>query len=217
MFRLQDRAVMEKFVVVEGLDGAGTTTQSALLESGLNARGIPAVLSMEPTAGPIGVLIKQIMRGRLRSTATREETESQLAYLFAADRFDHLYNDVDGVRASIERGRVAISTRYFFSSYVYNGRTPEKLDLVDRLNRDFPIPAVTVFLRVPLEVSLERLAHRDVREFYEQEAELRRVSEAYERIVEALGDRALVFESLGDAREVSSRIVEAVAARLGGP
>jgi len=208
---------MEKFVVVEGLDGAGTTTQSALLESGLNARGIPAVLSMEPTAGPIGVLIKQIMRGRLRSTATREETESQLAYLFAADRFDHLYNDVDGVRASIERGRVAISTRYFFSSYVYNGRTPEKLDLVDRLNRDFPIPAVTVFLRVPLEVSLERLAHRDVREFYEQEAELRRVSEAYERIVEALGDRALVFESLGDAREVSSRIVEAVAARLGGP
>ena len=217
MFRLQDRAVMEKFVVVEGLDGAGTTTQSALLESGLNARGIPAVLSMEPTAGPIGVLIKQIMRGRLRSTATREETESQLAYLFAADRFDHLYNDVDGVRASIERGRVAISTRYFFSSYVYNGRTPEKLDLVDRLNRDFPIPAVTVFLRVPLEVSLERLAHRDVREFYEQEAELRRVSEAYERILEALGDRALVFESLGDAREVSSRIVEAVAARLGGP
>ncbi|MBI1289636.1 dTMP kinase [bacterium] len=208
------RPVLRGFIAIEGLDGAGTSTQSGMLEAGLAAAGLSPVLSMEPTSGPIGTLIKQIMRGRLKSAETREETETQLAYLFAADRFDHLYNEVDGVRASIQRGRVAISTRYFFSSYVYNGRTPEKLDLVDRLNRDFPVPELTIYLHVPLEVSLARLANRDVREFYEQEAELKRVGEAYATLLRTLGDRLLTFESTGDPRELSSRIVKAVLERL---
>jgi dTMP kinase len=214
MIDFSARQILKGFIVIEGLDGAGTSTQSVLLEAGLAAAGRPSVLSMEPTPGPVGTLIKQIMRGRLKSTASREETEIQLAYLFAADRFDHLYNEVDGVRASIERGRLAISTRYFFSSYVYNGRTQEKLGLVDRLNKDFPVPELTIYLRVPLDVSLARLANRDVREFYEQEAELLRVSEGYDRLLESLGDRLLVFESIGDPKELSHRIVAAVLERL---
>jgi dTMP kinase len=209
-----NRDTWQKFIVVEGLDGAGTSTQSVLLERALQAAGIPAVLSMEPTPGPIGTLIKQIMRGRLRSAGTRELTERQLAHLFAADRFDHLYNDVDGIRATIDRGRVAISTRYFFSSQVYNGRTPEMRELVERLNADFPLPQILVYLAVPLSESLRRLEKRDVREFYEHEEELRRVAAAYEELLAGLGERVLRYESVGDAEALGRRIATDVIARL---
>lgn len=205
---------LENFIVFEGLDGAGTSTQSLLLEKNLSAAGMRAVLSSEPTAGPVGVLIRQMMRGRLRFSPERRETERMLAYLFAADRHDHLYNDVDGILAQIARGNVAISTRYYYSSYAYNASDPEDFDFIDRLNRDFPVPQIVVYLRVPLEVSLGRLEQRDVQEFYERRDELSRVSRNYERLFEPLGDRVIIADSTAPREEVAQRIFEEVKRRL---
>jgi len=202
------------FIVVEGLDGAGTSTQSELLRKRLRREGYNAELSAEPTNGPVGTLVRQIMRGRLNISADRLVTERQLAYLFAADRHDHLYNDVDGIAGLSARGIVAISTRYFFSSYAYNGRTMQAFDLVERLNADFPLPQAVVYLRVPVEVSLARLNKRDVREFYEHEDELRRVDAAFGSLFGAIRDRVVEVESVGDATEVSDRIAEGVLAIL---
>lgn len=213
---LYSAETLKNFIAVEGLDGAGTSTQSQLLEKSLSRAGRKAALSMEPTAGPIGCLIKQIMRGRLKSAATREKTEKQLAHLFAADRFDHLYNETDGILSQIEKGYTAISTRYFFSSYAYNARTEEDLQFIQRLNGDFPLPEVVVYLTVPLATALERLERRDVREFYEQEEELLRVKKNYDRIFEPIRSRVVEFESTGNVEELAGRIAEAVMERLEG-
>ncbi|MCC5876422.1 MAG: dTMP kinase [Candidatus Sumerlaeia bacterium] len=207
--------ILPGFIVFEGLDGAGSSTQAANLHRRLETAGRRSILTSEPTPGPIGTLIKQIMRGRLVSCSTRDETERQLAYLFAADRHDHLYNDIDGVRKLLSDDFLVISTRYHFSSFAYNASNPSAFDLVERLNRDFPLPELVVYLTCPLEVSLARLDKRDVREFYEKEEEQRRVREAYERVLAPLGDRVLRFESTGDPEEVASLIQATVLGRLG--
>lgn len=211
------KEVLPGFVVFEGLDGAGSSTQAALLQRGLEAQGRRVALQGEPTPGPIGTLIRQIMRGRLTSCGDRGGTERQLAYLFAADRHDHLYNATDGVLHLLGAGFLVISTRYFFSSYAYNASTPERFDLVDRLNRDFPLPELVVYLTCPLEVSLARLDQRDLREFYEREEEQRRVREAYEQILAPLGGRVLRFESDGDPERTAGEILAAVGDRLPPP
>lgn len=82
------------FVVLEGIDGAGTTTQVARLVASLRARGIGALGTREPSDGPIGTQIRQILTGRLvvRSPAGGHAPPGwpTLALLFAADRVDHL-------------------------------------------------------------------------------------------------------------------------------
>ncbi|CAN5264155.1 dTMP kinase [soil metagenome] len=206
--------VLTNFIAIEGLDGAGTSTQTDLLAKNLKLHGYHPVATMEPTAGPVGTLIKQIMRGRLKAGATPAQTERQLAYLFAADRYDHLYNEVDGITQTLAKDRVAISTRYFFSSYAYNARTPEDFDLVDRLNRDFPLPQIVVYLTVPPEVSMKRIAGRDVLEFYEKEEELRRVAENYKRIFAPIRDRVIEVESTRDVLDVAEHVCEKVLEKL---
>lgn len=203
------------FIVFEGLDGAGTTTQAQALVDGLKHSGRPALLTSEPTSGPIGSTIKLALRGRLATAPTREQVDRQLAYLFAADRFDHLYNGTDGIERQIAKGFTVVSTRYYFSSYAYNARTAADFDLVDRLNRDFPLPELVVYLRVPMEVSLDRLAKRDLREHYEREDELERVAGNFSRLFEPIHDRVLDFRSDGNKEELSAKILRAVQERLG--
>lgn len=205
---------LKNFIVIEGLDGAGTSTQSNMLKKGLEARGKRVQLSMEPTAGPIGVLIKQIMRGRLLFSDDDEETERQLAYLFAADRHDHLYNQTDGIIQQIQKGFITISTRYLFSSYAYNARNNTGLDLIDRLNRDFPLPQVIIHLKCPAEVSIQRLEERDVLEFYEKEQELKRVATNFEHIFAPIKDRVITVDSTKKVAENAEEIIEKVLEKL---
>lgn len=211
------KEVLPGFIVFEGLDGAGSSTQAGLLQRNLEERGRRVVLQGEPTAGPIGNLIRQVMRGRLLVSADRGETERQLAYLFAADRHDHLYNATDGVLHLLGAGFLVISTRYFFSSHAYNASTPDRFDLVDRLNRDFPLPELVVYLTCPLELSLARLDQRDLKEFYERRDEQTRVREAYEAVLAPLGGRVLRFESDGDPERTAGEILAAVGDRLPPP
>ncbi|HMX62643.1 MAG TPA: hypothetical protein PKD58_06220, partial [Candidatus Sumerlaeota bacterium] len=107
-------------------------------------------------------------------------------------------------------GFVAISTRYFFSSYAYNARTEADFDLVDRLNRDFPLPQAIVYLKVPLDVALDRIGKRDVREFYEHEAELKRVAGNFDRILEPVRDRVVEVETNGDLHDCAQKVLAGV-------
>lgn len=210
MIPTYSQQVLRNFVVIEGLDGAGTSTQASMLADNLNREGTKAILSWEPTSGPIGTLIKQIMRGRLAATGDRQTTERLLAHLFATDRHDHLYNKIDGIESQTAKGFVAISTRYFFSSYAYNARTEADFDLVDRLNRDFPLPQAIVYLKVPLDVALDRIGKRDVREFYEHEAELKRVTGNFDRILEPVRDRVVEVETNGDLHDCAQKVLAGV-------
>lgn len=103
-----------KFIVFEGLDGSGTSTQSQLLQNALLEKGEKVHLTCEPSPGPIGNMIRQAMQGRILFSKQDDEFDQQMAYLFAADRYDHLNNPVDGVLKLVNEGFYVISTRYFF-------------------------------------------------------------------------------------------------------
>jgi len=99
-----------KFIVFEGIDGSGTSTQAKLLQEYFLKRGEKAVLSPEPSEGVIGRLIREIMQTNLISIKDQNKFDQQMAYLFAADRHDHLYNDHDGVFKLIHQEQTHVIT-----------------------------------------------------------------------------------------------------------
>lgn len=175
--------MIPKFIVLEGLDGSGTSTQAELLRQYFTTiRKAPALVTTEPTNGPIGCLIRQAFRQRIHFTNDELRFDEQMAFLFAADRHDHLYNDHDGVLKTLSSGINVISTRYYFSSYAYHCHEDSDFSLVRRLNETFPNPDLVIYLDVPIEISLARLAERIHKDSYENERKLTRVKNNYDRV-----------------------------------
>lgn len=170
------------FIVFEGIDGSGTSTQASLLQDYFINKGSRSVLSPEPSSGPIGNLIREIMKGRIILTEDSKKFDEQMAYLFAADRHDHLYNDIDGIFKLIDRGFNAISTRYYFSSLAYNCNTLEEFKFVSGLNKKFPNPDLVIYVDIPVELSLNRMSDRSYRDIYENREKLTTVSQNYRDI-----------------------------------
>ncbi len=206
---------LPRFVAVEGPDGSGTSTQTRLLAEALRHRGIGCHVSLEPTGGPVGQLIKRILRGEEPGCIGFRETERLLAHLFAADRQYHLYHRDEGLAKLTSEGNVVLSTRYFFSSYAYNARTEEQFELIDRLNRDFPLPEAVVYLSCPVEELLRRLNSRPHLELYEKREELSRVMEAYDRILEPIAGRVVRADSSLPRGEVHEQVLAGVLKLLG--
>jgi dTMP kinase len=148
-----DRIVLDNFVVLEGLDGSGTTTILALLDQKLTEIGIPHLCTSEPTDGPIGVLIRRILRRAVKADP------KTVALLFAADRNEHLYQPEKGILAQLEEERLVITDRYLFSSLAYQSLGCG-FDFVHRLNQAFPLPRQLLFLNTPIDISQRRLKHR---------------------------------------------------------
>jgi dTMP kinase len=147
-----------RFIVLEGLDGAGTTTQGRALKAWLEARGQRVDLSAEPTDGPLGRAIRQVLRGELQLGGA--ERERIVALLFAADRLDHVGGRLEPLLA---QGVRCISDRYLPSSLAYQAAFCP-VEWVRTLNRYAREPDLTLFLDVPPEVGLARVASRDGRQ-----------------------------------------------------
>ena len=199
-----------KFIVFEGLDGSGTSTQANFLERRLVNEGHRCHLTSEPSAGPVGQMIRQAFKGRLRFSQASERFDQQMAHLFSADRFDHLYNEWDGVMPTLERGTTVISTRYFFSSYAYHCTREQDWALVERLNRDFPSPDLLVYLRNPVAESVRRLKSRTTLDSYETPDKLAQVAANYERILDGYPGRKLVLDATRPPQEIHEAIVQNV-------
>ncbi len=160
-----------KLIVLEGIDGAGTTTQGRLLAERLRAYGKPVWLTSEPTDGPVGRLVRRVLRGE---TAVHPNT---MAHLYAADRSEHVYGS-GGIIEHAAAGEVVVCDRYVYSSLAYQTVESDPR-LIVRLNASFPAPAVAVFVDVPVKVTLRRLATRSTREIFEYEAFQESVRDAY--------------------------------------
>ncbi|RMF27248.1 MAG: dTMP kinase, partial [Cyanobacteria bacterium J083] len=76
------------FIVLEGIDGSGTTTQAKLLKEYFSYQNQAVIISPEPSNGPIGHLIREALQGRIFFTKNSDKFDEQMAYLFAADRHD---------------------------------------------------------------------------------------------------------------------------------
>ena len=131
------------FVVLEGIDGAGTTTQAERLVTALRAEGYRASSTREPSDGPIGTMIRQALKGRLGLPNHAGPLGPQtLTLLFAADRVDHLEAQV---LPALDRGEIVICDRYVLSSLAYQGMTLP-MEWVSGINAFAARPDITLFL-----------------------------------------------------------------------
>lgn len=205
------RKAMEKgkFIVLEGIDGSGKSSQTGPLAERLRGLGVPCRETREPTGGPVGSLIRQIFTGRVTAD------NRVIAALYAADRIDHLVNEVDGLCAAIDRGITVVSDRYYFSSYAYHSVDMD-MDWVIQANSvsaGLLRPTLTVFLDVPVETALERIRqNRVVEEIFDREDRLRKTRELYFRAFDRLRDveHVAVVDGTGTQDEVAERIWAAV-------
>lgn len=173
------------FIAFEGIDGSGKTTQIAMLKERLKKEGYDCYTTMEPTQSPIGSLIRQILVGRMKAD------NKVIAALFAADRLDHLLNEIDGIAAKLSEGVHVITDRYYFSSYAYHS-VDMPMDLVIRMNEsssDIARPAVTVFVDVDPDIALDRIErNRQHKELFEEKSRLVQVRENYYEAFRRLND-----------------------------
>lgn len=197
------------FIVFEGIDGSGTSTQASLLRDRLLREEKPAVLTSEPSEGPIGNMIRQAMKGRIKFANAPDYFDQQMAYLFAADRFDHLHNEIDGVLKFNSIGTHVVCTRYFFSSYAYHCHEERSFEFVKSLNAAFPNPDLVVYLDNSVQRSMQRMANRSHKDAYENEAKLTQVSQNYKRIFADYNGPMLIL----DAQEEVGRLHEKIYAK----
>jgi len=207
---IADIPVLNRFVVLEGPDGAGTTTQLRAIDEVLSRAGIPHWVTCEPTDSPIGRLARQVLGGKL------PVEQGTLAHLFAADRYEHL-NGEDGILAHLKRGEVVICDRYIFSSLAYQGSSCG-LELPLSLNLSFPLPELLVFFDLDPALSMTRLEGRKNRDIYETLPFLERVQAGYEEAIRLFALAAMKVHRVNASltrREVGNSILKELEARLG--
>lgn len=195
-----------RFVVLEGLDGAGTTTQARLLCEALRAAKRRVHVTAEPSGGPAGALVRQILTRRV-SGPDGGVDPGALALLFAADRLDHVAAEI---APKLRAGYDVISDRFTLSSLAYQGVTTGDMDWIERLNSRAAVPDVTIFLRVRADVAFGRRQAATVdREIFEVGPFQRKVAASYDRgIVRLRAQGQKIVEVDGEAS------VEAVAAAV---
>ncbi len=182
-----------KFIVLEGIDGSGTTTQAAHLQGWLIERGELVHGTRQPSTGPIGALLRQILSGRVvgRTAAGKSAPvdPAAVALLFAADRLDHLAAEVT---PHLEAGRHVICDRYVLSSLAYQSLDTD-LAFVRAINGKAAAPDLTIFLRVRPEIAMDRInASRADRDAFENLPFQRRVAKAYDGLLEKYRDGRVV-------------------------
>lgn len=199
------------FIVIEGIDGSGSTTQAKRLVSALEGAGVPALFTCEPSSGKVGALIREALEHRLRDPTGDLLVLDwvTLALLFAADRADHVHRTVTPALGS---GRWVISDRYDFSSLAYqsvtSGGVAGALPWIVSLNSQVPRPDLTIVVDVTAPTAARRRQVRGA------EAELFEVPEIQERLAavyrnaETLvpNDRVVHVDGEQDIERVASEI-----------
>jgi dTMP kinase len=172
--------ILNNFIVLEGLDGAGTTTQLKKLKIELEKLSLMIYTTNEPTSRPIGKLVRTVLSGEFKTT------NLALARLYSADRDDHLFNSEDGILKQITDNKIVVSDRYFYSSLAYQGVNCD-FDKVLELNNDFPHPQILIFIETPIDECLSRIDKRgEKKEIFEKKDFLTKVNDNYYKVINNL-------------------------------
>lgn len=197
-----------KFIVFEGIDGAGKTTQIKLLAENLKKEGVDCYLTAEPTDMPSGKIIREALSGRLPVSC------AEMADMFVRDRMIHNKDEEKGIDPHLERGITVISDRYYYSSLAYQG-AELGYDKVAALNLDNPeirTPDICVFLDLTPDKSLERIGKRadtptEIYENYDYLEKTRRMFfDVFERL-ERRGENIAIIDASGTPEEIAEKIL----------
>lgn len=174
-----------KFIVFEGIDGSGKTTQARMLAEYLEKNGRKPSLTAEPTALPTGRALREALGGKIK------RTECQMAVMFVDDRIAHNVHPTEGIAALLDSGVDVISDRYYYSTLAYQGQSTD-YEWVKGMNINCPEikkPDLCIYIDLLPEQSLERISNgRDSVEIYENLDTLTKVREKFLSVISDLKD-----------------------------
>lgn len=186
------------FIVFEGIDGSGKSTQARLLADRFKKEGTDVVLTVEPSDGPIGRFI--------RALASRPEPEEE-SRLFTQDRRHHVEHVI---KPALVEGKVVICDRYIYSSMAYQGARGLDPDRIFARNVSFAVlPDVVFLLEIPVEKALERISAGRSGKYslFERRKDL----EVVDAIYRSLSDPAIIrIEATFTETRVHDLVVEAL-------
>jgi dTMP kinase len=205
-----------KFIVFEGIDGAGKTTQINLLRDALSARGIDCYITAEPTTMPSGKKIREALSGRVPTTT------AQMAEMFAIDRVNHNCDAEQGINLMLSKGKTVISDRYYYSSLAYQGSELgfEHVAALNLDNENIRTPDLCIFLDLTPEQSLARIQARtdtpkEIYENYEYLDKTRKMFfDVFDKLIER-GEKILLVNAFGGVEEIAEKILDATLELLG--
>ena len=177
---------MGRFVVFEGLDGSGKSTQAGRLHGHLLGRGERSLLTFEPTDGLIGSLARRATAGEVFFE------DGTLALLFAADRREHYAKKI---APALLGGGTVVCDRYYYSNLAYQGICDRSIERIMQYNSDAmqAPPSVVFFLDVkPAECARRIAASRHGAGVYENLETLEALHERYMKVFSMLGSRESV-------------------------
>lgn len=145
------------FIVLEGIDGSGTSTHSRILKSSLEDRGYNVHITQEPSGSDVG----KVLRKYLKDPNVPPSTD---ALLFAADRTIHYYLEI---KKYLDQGYIVISDRYLESSIVYQSVQSEELSIewIENINKFAPHPDLTILLDIDPKIALQRKTDEELEKF----------------------------------------------------
>ncbi len=205
-----NKNVMEKgkFIVFEGIDGSGKSTQIKLLAQYLTEKGIDCETTFEPTDSPFGKLLRSCLKGEL------DTDERAIAASFAADRLDHIFNPVYGLKKKLDEGKTILCDRYYFSSLAYNGGfvSPEWVVELNRVAMQELRADLTVYIDLTAEASMKRVSKRTETERYETLERQTAIRERYFSLFHRFSkeENVVIVESAEEKNTTQANIRKAV-------
>jgi dTMP kinase len=206
------------FIVIEGVDGAGTTTQVAQLGAALRGR-LAVRETREPTVGPVGVLLRLALTGRLVTpgpSGAQAPGWKTLALMFAADRLDHIEVEIAPL---LDEGVCVVSDRYYHSSVAYQSRSagadPDAIAWIRSINSYALRPDLTIVLDVSAQVAAQRRRQRGNVELFDDDTLQANLVEFYARLERHFPDERVVHvDGEGPVERVAAAVLAQVEPRL---
>jgi dTMP kinase len=196
-----------RFIVFEGIDGAGKTTQIELLAKRLREQGRAVYCTAEPTETVSGGLLRDALSGVSRRTVC------EMAAMFVFDRINHNVNPVNGIQKMLAEGFDVICDRYYYSSLAYQGSGTDP-EWVGNMNLGCPEimrPDICIFLDLTPEQSMARINRgRATQEIYENEEKLTQVRNQFYRVFDQLRERdnIQIVDAYRSVEEIHNDIVK---------
>ena len=204
--------ILNNFIVFEGIDGAGTSTQIEMLKNRADTKNF--LFTAEPTKAPTGQYLRKMLKGDF------QVTNETAAYLFAADRNEHINGTlctennflITGVAQACSNGNIVVSDRYFFSSLAYQSiKCPPQIPRT--VNSFFPLPSLLFYFDIEPSVSLKRIDGRGYKEIYEKEEFLNKTVQEYKKILKEYelpeknqGMKIIIIDATAKKEDISNQI-----------
>lgn len=191
-----------RFIVIEGIDGSGKTTQLKKLATWLREQGLVVHEEFEPTSAVIGAWVRETFL-----TGKQAIDPLALQYLFVADKVQHVVK----IKAALERGEWVVCDRYHLSSLAYGKATGIPDGVLPGFGGALMIPDMTLLLDLTVDQSLARVdARGEIKSIFEKKERLEAVRSAYHEIGMSSGIPFMVIDASADPDTVNHMAVAAI-------